>query len=176
MNSLEVVKSESIFLQRRAVESPVEVKIIPLSCERMQSILQDWRTYIKEKMATKELSPEMKTRLSVCNKVIVNSLLDLKSDKKLYAIEVDSKIEGILIATIQDKKSTFYVDTLASSPRNLSGETQIKGVGSALINRAIQEAKNSGLAFIKLRFFDGAEGFYKKMGMSQTEQGFVRNI
>jgi hypothetical protein len=73
----------------------------------------------------------------------------------------------------------FYVDALATAPKNLCSfrnQPQIRGVGGALFNHAITIANCNHLPYLRLRFFDGAEGFYRKMGMSQTEQGFERKI
>jgi len=92
--ALVAVRPESVFLQRED-GMPLEARIISLTPEKMKSILQEWRSCIKAVSNDQVLSSEMRTRLSVCNKVISNALFDLNANSKneITAIVLGSEIE-----------------------------------------------------------------------------------
>ena len=95
----------------------------------------------------------------------------------LLVFESNERIQGILIGKIQNQ--ALYIEELATAPENLSIFTEKpkqKGVGRVLIQHAVQLAVNLELSVLKVRFFDGAIGFYKKLGMIRTEQGFILNV
>src|SRR5579871_2207727 len=151
-------------------------KVVSIEPEKMKPILDAWQNQVKflEARVDKENYQLLREYKQVLSFAKLNAS---QKNMVLFAFVIDARIQGIMIGKIQNQ--ALHIEELATAPENLSLFTEKpkqKGVGRALIQHAIKLAVDLQLSVLKVRFFDGAIGFYKKLGMIRTEQGFVLDI
>ena len=163
-------------LSSKNLGHPIQGKVVNIEPENMKLILDTWQNQVKFLEAG--VDKENYQLLREYKQVISFAKLDAsQKNMVLCAFEIKARIQGIMIGKIQNQ--AFYIEELSTAPENLSIFTEKpkqKGVGRELIQHAIKLAVDLQLSALKVRFFDGAIGFYKKLGMIRSEQGFILNI
>lgn len=171
MNSLSRFESSSMVVEGRSIREGI-------------SIVKCWKERVGA-VDTTALSFLEQDSIRRYKSVLSYALMELntKSPKPTLAVYVaidDFGIQGVLIWKIA--KNSLMIEELATAPHNFhpvffeDEKVSLKGVGRALLAYAKIEAENRGLDSLKLRYFEGSQEFYRKAGMTQTEQGFSLDI
>ncbi|MBS3904139.1 MAG: GNAT family N-acetyltransferase [Simkania sp.] len=160
--------------------SSLTVEEVPTSVG--STLIKEWSQRVG--IGTKSSMHGEISRIAGYRQVLVHATMEVavkpKYERVIYIASTEVGIQGFLIGNIV--KNTLMVAVLATAPANFLPELYgqdappIKGVGSALIEHAKIQAGARGLDSITLRYFEEAKGFYKRLGMIQTEQGFRLSI
>jgi hypothetical protein len=156
----------------------VIIKEIPIN--ECTGVIDSWKKQVQA-IKNETLSQQEVDNIKRYKSVLTYALIELnkkssRSNITIYVAKNDFGIQGILIGHVA--KNTLMIDELATAPGNFSsvflkdGWIPLKGVGTGLFEHAKAKAQDMKLSRITLRYFEGAKGFYKRLGMTQTEQGF----
>lgn len=96
---------------------------------------------------------------------------------KLFVAKNHNKIRGVMLLKEEDinfwfdNKTSYYIHHLAT-------DTNIKGVGKALLNYAIEECKKDNKEYLRLDCFRESiflNGYYKEFGFNNFGSGMIGN-
>ncbi|MBQ7671207.1 MAG: GNAT family N-acetyltransferase [Clostridia bacterium] len=93
----------------------------------------------------------------------------------VYVADIDGVVAGYVFCVVRERKSTGYMTrskSLYIDDLCVDGGCRGKGIGKALFDFAVGEAKRLGCGSVTLAVWEGNDGaysFYKKMGMKPKE-------
>jgi histone acetyltransferase (RNA polymerase elongator complex component) len=165
--SLEVCDSDSFSVFRVDVESfPVILKTV-----------EAWQQSIAAKQERDHSNKDL-IQFSSCRSILqtVAICLNSKTAEHYQTIACVSfgNLQGIMQVRLGEE-SDLIVHTLVTNPNNIRAEQdqkQVRGVGTQLLRKAVQIAKESGRENLRLTPYRSAEAFYQKHGFTADESSF----
>jgi GNAT superfamily N-acetyltransferase len=135
--------------------------------------LSDWRRIVAHQEGGKQIKASLRKAANVADWIVADwndEQTGSHTNKPSKFFVVESSTNGIVGAlNIKDSGSSGYdhISSLATRPDVIAGAVQERGVGTRLMLQAARYAAERGHG-LDLSSLDGAEGFYRKLGMHET--------